>query len=267
MSDVVSDAPGVVKSDLEIHDAVEKRYGEIARSSMQEAGQEGNLSCCDNTSLYEVSLSELPEDVTQLSLGCGDPVTLAGLEPGQTVLDLGSGGGIDCFLAAKQVGETGRIIGVDMTADMIKKANQNLEKVGLTNVEFRLGKIESLPVEDGRIDVIISNCVINLSPDKGAVFRDAYRVLKPGGRLAVSDIVTQGRFSQEQRNDMNSWAACVAGAEDVSDYVRAMQEAGFVDISIKDKDGPDIELSQSADLYIGPPRVFSARVVATKPMS
>jgi SAM-dependent methyltransferase len=253
--------------DIEIHDAVQKRYGEIAESFSPEEEPAGSASaaCCDSSSLYEINLSDLPADVTQLSLGCGDPVTLASLEPGQTVLDLGSGGGIDCFLAARQVGDTGKVIGIDMTQAMINKAEKNLDKVGLPNVEFRLGKIEELPVDDNSVDVIISNCVINLSPDKAAVFREAFRVLKPGGRLAVSDMVTQGKMPPEQRKDMNAWAACIAGAEDVRDYLGAIKSAGFNEISIMDKDGPEIELTTSVDLYIGPPRIFSARVVATKP--
>lgn len=255
-------------SDSKIHDAVLKRYGDFAESfsPQEDSSCCVDTDCCDNSSLYEIDLSDLPADVTQLSLGCGDPVTLASLEPGQTVLDLGSGGGIDCFLAARQVGDSGKVIGIDMTQAMINKAEQNLVKVGLPNIEFRLGKIEELPVDDSSVDVIISNCVINLSPDKAAVFREAFRVLKPGGRIAVSDIVTQGKMPPEQRKDMNAWAACISGAEDVRDFMGDIQAAGFEDISIMDKDGPEIELTTSADLYIGPPRIFSARVVATKPV-
>lgn len=249
-----------------VHEAVEKRYAKIAEkfepTTLETSAGSG---CCDSASLYEMDLSDLPADVTGLSLGCGDPVSLANLEPGQTVLDLGSGGGIDCFLAARKVGESGHVIGIDMTSSMIEKAEANKIKVGLENVEFRLGKIEELPVEDESVDVILSNCVINLSPDKPAVFMEAYRVLKPGGRLTATDIVTQGKMDPEKRSDMDSWAACVAGAEDVRDYVSAIRKAGFTGISLKDKDGPNIELVDSADLYIGPARVFSARVVAYKP--
>jgi SAM-dependent methyltransferase len=181
--------------------------------------------------LYESGdIGDLPTDVTNLSLGCGDPVTLASLEPGQTVLDLGSGGGIDCFLAAKRVGETGHVIGVDMTAQMIQKARANQQKVGAANVEFRLGEIEHLPVADASVDVIISNCVINLSPDKPQVFREAYRVLKPGGRLAVSDIVTNGPLPDALRQSLDAWAGCVGGAMDVNEYVSALKEVGFVDV-------------------------------------
>jgi SAM-dependent methyltransferase len=260
-------------SEEEIYEAVRQRYGNIAetfdpdvKSSLVEGDCcSGSGSCCDSSSLYDTDLSDLPVDVTGMSLGCGDPLTLANLEPGQTVLDLGSGGGIDCFLAARQVGESGWVIGIDMTKTMIEKAEANLAKVGLTNVEFRLGKIEQLPVEDATVDVILSNCVINLSPDKPAVFKEAFRVLRPGGRLTVTDIVTQGKIDQNQRSDMDSWAACVAGAEDVADYLAAIREAGFADISLKDKDGPDVELANSSSHYIGPARIFSGRVVAHKP--
>jgi SAM-dependent methyltransferase len=182
---------------------------------------------------YEDSgVLELPPEVTDLSLGCGDPVTLAGLQTGQTVLDLGSGGGIDCFLAAKVVGPTGRVIGVDMTASMVETARANRQKIGAENVEFRLGEIEYLPVADRDVDVIISNCVINLSPDKPQVFREAYRVLKPGGKLAVSDIVTNGPLPEEIRTNLNAWASCIAGALDVSETVQAIEDAGFVDVEI-----------------------------------
>ena len=262
-------------SNEEIHEAVRERYTKIAQTfepaipiSSTEVGccdSSTEESCCDSSSLYDIDLSDLPVDVTGLSLGCGDPVTLAELELGQTVLDLGSGGGIDCFLAARQVGESGHVIGVDMTTTMINKAEANLVKVGLDNVEFRLGQIEQLPVDDATVDVIVSNCVINLSPDKPAVFREAFRVLRPGGRLTVTDIVTQGKIDEEQRSDMDSWAACVAGAEDVKDYVTAMRDAGFTDVSLMDREGPDIELANETSLYIGPTRVFSARVVAIKP--
>ena len=215
--------------------------------------------------LYETNLDDLPADVTGLSLGCGDPIVLAGLQPGQTVLDLGSGGGIDAFLAAQRVGETGRVIGVDMTPAMLAKAEQNKAKLGLSQVEFREGRIEELPVETESVDVVISNCVINLSPDKAAVFREAFRVLRPGGRLAVSDMVTQGYFTAEERANLPDWAACVTGAEDVRDYIAAMRQAGFTEIVVRDKFNPDIELSEGAENYVGSARLFSAAVTAVKP--
>jgi ubiquinone/menaquinone biosynthesis C-methylase UbiE len=167
-------------------------------------------------------------------------------------------------MAARQVGPTGHVIGVDMTPSMLEKANRNKEKVGLTNVEFRHGLIENLPVADETIDVLISNCVINLSPDKTAVFQEAFRVLKPGGQIAVSDMVTQGRFTPAERADMAAWSGCVTGAEDVADYVSAMRAAGFAAISVRDKARADVELAAAAP-FSGPAQLFSARVTAVKP--
>ena len=253
-----------VISPQQIHEAVKDRYGRIAnefQATEPASCCEGDGCGCD--SLYEADLSALPTDVTGLSLGCGDPITLAQLEPGQTVLDLGSGGGIDCFLAARQVGPTGHVIGVDMTPAMLEKANRNKTKVGLEHVEFRHGHIENLPVENDLVDVIISNCVINLSPDKAAVFHEAYRVLKPGGKIAVSDMVTQGKFTAEERADVSAWAGCITGAEDVADYVAAMQQAGFSQISVRDKANPNIELAHSPQEN-GAARIFSARITAVK---
>jgi ubiquinone/menaquinone biosynthesis C-methylase UbiE len=205
-----------------------------------------------------------------MSLGCGDPVTLAGLKPGETVLDLGSGGGIDCFLAAKQVGPSGHVIGVDMTADMLEKARANAQEMSAENVEFRLGEIEYLPVADESVDVVISNCVINLSPDKAQVFRDVYRALRPGGRLAVSDIVTRVELPPEVKQDLGSWAACVAGAWVDKDYVAAIEAAGFVDVTIKERTFDDSMIAEAAaELEIDPVTAqrlaYSASVTATKP--
>jgi SAM-dependent methyltransferase len=268
----------------QIHEVVRERYGQIAESFKPAVAaadccspsDSSSSSCCGpsdssngdgcgSSSLYEADLSNLPADVTGLSLGCGDPITLAGLQPGQTILDLGSGGGIDCFLAARQVGATGRVIGVDMTPAMLAKAERNKAKVGLANVEFRQGQIEALPVAGDTVDVIISNCVINLSPDKPAVFREAFRVLRPGGRLAISDMVVQGRLSADQRANMSAWAACLTGAEAIEDYVGAIRAAGFVDVSVRDKDAPDVELAGSLSIPLIAPRIFSARVTAVKP--
>ncbi len=235
------------KKPTDIRSAVRERYGSIAEKF--QPGEQADCgcgpadsSCCGTDG--EVQLDsiahlyddpdafDLPSDVTDLSLGCGDPVTLASLEEGQTVLDLGSGGGIDCFLAAKKVGSTGKVIGVDMTSAMIERARANKEKLGAENVEFRLGEIEHLPVADTTVDVIISNCVINLSPDKPQVFREAFRSLKPGGRLAVSDIVTDGPLPDVIKNSMSAWAGCIAGALDVKDYIAAIQDAGFTDVDL-----------------------------------
>ena len=192
------------------------------------------------------------------------------------MLDLGAGGGLDCFLAAKRVGENGHVIGVDMTAEMIEKARANKAKLGAENVEFRLGEIEHLPVADETVDVVISNCVINLSPDKPQVFREAYRALKPGGKLAVSDIVTDGPLPEVIKNDLSAWAGCVAGALEVKDYIEAIEAAGFVDVeltpvyvdksmvdeAIEQLDLGDVVDRDDESLYQA---IFSAKVTARKP--
>jgi SAM-dependent methyltransferase len=171
-----------------------------------------------------------------LGLGCGNPIAMASLRPGETVLDLGSGAGFDCFLAARAVGETGRVIGVDMTHEMLRKARAHAAQDGYTHVEFRLGEIEHLPVADASVDVIISNCVINLSPEKAQVFRDTFRVLKHGGRLAISDVVATAPFPEEVQRDLALRAGCVAGASLLADLEGMLQAAGFVDIHIQPKD-------------------------------
>lgn len=244
----------------EVHSAVQERYGAIAESHAQ--------SCCgpdcygQNVQLYDSALvSGLPTEVTNLSLGCGDPVTIASLQPGETVLDLGSGGGIDCFLAAKQVGDIGYVIGVDMTPAMLQRANEHKQRMGAHNVEFRRGQIEELPVVTNSIDVVMSNCVINLSPDKPTVFAEVFRVLKPGGRVAISDIVTEGEFDPALRADLNQWSECVTGAIDAAEYTGMMAEAGFTEITVVDK----AEAEDIVERKPGMPRVFSARITARKP--
>ncbi len=172
---------------------------------------------------------------SNLGLGCGNPVALASLEEGETVLDLGAGAGFDCFLAANKVGNKGKIIGVDMTPEMVEKARENAEKSGADNVEFRLGEIENLPVADNSVDAIISNCVINLSPDKRRVFIEAYRVLKPGGRLMISDIVLLNELPEEIRNSVEAYVGCVSGAVLKEEYLKAIKEAGFQDMKIMDE--------------------------------
>jgi SAM-dependent methyltransferase len=181
-------------------------------------------------------LDDLPRSVTGASAGCGNPTAITELQPGEVVLDLGSGGGIDCFLAARKVGPTGRVIGLDMTPDMIRLARRNAKKVGATNVDFRYGEMEDIPLPDESVDVIISNCVINLSPDKDAVFTEAYRVLRPGGRMSVSDIVTNGELPQSLRDRPDAWAGCLAGALDESDYLSKIRAAGFEGIEILSRD-------------------------------
>ncbi len=296
-------------SPADIRSVVREHYGKAAADFKPKA-QSGccgpapaSSSCCGSekvdempgSKLYPLSeLETLPEDVTGLSMGCGDPITLASLQPGQTVLDLGSGGGIDCFMAAKKVGESGHVIGVDMTPEMLEKARVNQAKMGFKNVEFRLGEIEHLPVGDTSVDVIISNCVVNLSPDKPQVFREAFRVLKPGGKLALSDIVTDGPLPQEIKDSLSAWAGCVAGALDIKDYLAELEAAGFSDIQltpvyfdqetvdkyVKQVEGGSgrqvvisdgtrskvVELDESIDLGDRPVReaVFSAKITARK---
>lgn len=177
-------------------------------------------------------LASAPEGAN-MALGCGNPVALATLKPGETVVDLGSGGGFDCFLSAKEVGETGHVIGVDMTTEMITKARANAEKMGAANVEFRLGEIEHLPVADNSADIIMSNCVINLSPDKLGVYKEAYRVLKPGGRLAISDVVATAKLPQTVQENLTLVAACVGGAATIDDIEEMLKDAGFQNIKIQ----------------------------------
>lgn len=171
-------------------------------------------------------------DEALMGLGCGNPTAIAELKEGEIVLDLGSGAGVDVFLAADRVGPSGKVIGVDMTEEMVAKARSIASDHGYSNAEFRLGEIESLPVADGSVDVIISNCVINLSPDKPGVFREAYRVLKPGGRLSVSDIVSEGELPVEIKNDPDAWVACIAGAMERQEYLKQIREAGFADVQV-----------------------------------
>lgn len=262
-----------------IHDAVRDHYAERARKADPCCGADSASACCDTKNvLYpDELLATVPDDVANFSLGCGDPISLAALQPGQTVLDLGSGGGLDCFLAGKKVGPAGHVIGVDMTPEMLEKARANAKRMGVTNVEFRHGYLEALPVDDNSVDVTISNCVINLSPDKAKAFREVFRVLKPGGKLAVSDIVTDGPLPEAIKQSLSLWAGCVAGAADARDYVATMEAAGFTDIAITptffDKEtvdeairevGNKIDLKSVSqdDLY---KTVYSARISARKP--
>jgi arsenite methyltransferase len=244
-----------------IHESVREHYAAQARSGSSCCGD--TSSCCDSkNALYPVELlTNLPDDVASFSLGCGNPISVAALRPGETVLDLGSGGGLDCFLAAKQVGESGSVIGVDMTPEMLERARLAASRLGFRNVEFRQGYLESLPVEAASVDVVISNCVINLSPDKPQVFREVFRTLRPGGRVAVSDIVTNGPLPEALQKDMEAWGACVAGALDVSEYTTGLTEAGFTDVKVQPK-GDASELIEAAGLK---GKIFSAAITARKP--
>jgi arsenite methyltransferase len=220
-----------------IKDHIKIRYTEYAQRGTSCCS--GGCSCSDNSALQQSKnvgysteeLSEIPQEAN-LGLGCGNPIAYADLKPGETVLDLGSGAGIDAFLASKQIGDSGKVIGVDMTEKMIKKAKENAVKNGYKNVEFRLGDIEELPVDDDSVNVIISNCVINLTEDKLKTFREAYRVLRKGGRLLVSDLVTDGKLPEEILRSYDAWAECIAGALPKSEYIAAIKAAGFKDVSI-----------------------------------
>jgi ubiquinone/menaquinone biosynthesis C-methylase UbiE len=200
-----------------------------------------------------------------MGLGCGNPRAIASLQPGETVLDLGSGGGFDCFLAARAVGKQGRVIGVDMTPEMVGKARRNAEKAGFGHVEFRLGEIEHLPVADGTIDVILSNCVINLSPEKDQVFREAWRVLKPGGRLAISDIVATSPLPEEVTNDPTLYSSCMAGAAWVDELRVILERVGFREIRIRPKDESKTLIRDWAPGRHVADYLVSATIEATKP--
>ena len=219
-----------------IREKVRERYGATARSESSRCGD----GCCTSTDATTLGYSDEDKaaapEAANLGLGCGNPVAIASLRKGQVVLDLGSGAGFDCFLAARAVGTTGRVIGVDMTHDMLVKARENARKNGFTNVEFRLGEIEALPVADHSVDVIISNCVINLSPEKLRVFGEAFRVLKPGGRLAVADIVATAPLPDEVKGDWSAYTGCMAGASQINDLETMLREAGFEQIKIAPKD-------------------------------
>ena len=225
----------------DIHQAVREKYGAIASAVSKESS---NTSCCGpatcgcgdpiTSNLYsDAETSGLPAQAVAASLGCGNPTALLDLKPGQTVLDLGSGGGIDVLLSAKRVGPTGKAYGLDMTDEMLALARENQRKAGATNVEFLKGTIEAIPLPDDSVDVIISNCVINLSSDKDAVLREAFRVLRPGGRFAVSDVVVRGDVPAEIRRSMELWVGCIAGALEEQEYVAKLRSAGFADVEVE----------------------------------
>ena len=253
----------------EIKQLVRERYGARAKgvielAVVQPTGTAGDAACCGPADLdralriySEGQIAGLPAEAVAASAGCGNPTALAGLQAGERVLDLGSGGGIDCFLAAQQVGATGHVTGLDMTQDMLDLARKNQANLGLTNVEFVKGEMESIPLPDASMDVVISNCVICLSPDKDAVFQESYRVLAPGGRMHVSDMVA---LSDEgpARTDPEAWASCIAGAEHRDVYLDRLRRAGFVDVETTE------ERVKFDDCGI-PMNVASVKVVAHKP--
>jgi arsenite methyltransferase len=233
---------------METKDVVKEKYGTAARRVLDGTGLPADCcsqtSCCEGSatascdpitsSLYdETQAGQIPDQALKASLGCGNPTALAGLKPGETVLDLGSGGGIDVLLSAKRVGPTGRAYGLDMTDEMLELARKNQHESGIENVEFLKGEIENIPLPDNSVDVVISNCVINLSGDKERVLREAFRVLKPGGRFAVSDVVVRGEVPQEIRRSMELWVGCIAGALRDHDYVAKLAKSGFDSIDIE----------------------------------
>lgn len=268
-----------------LKEEIKTRYGEAAL----QAQRQERRSCCGTGTVLEVGkldpitsglyadqeTAALPEEALRASLGCGNPTALAQITPGETVLDLGSGGGIDVLLSARRVGPTGKVYGLDMTDEMLELARANQAKAGVTNVEFLKGDIEHIPLPDNSVDLIISNCVINLSQDKDLVMAEAFRVLKPGGRLAVSDIVVRGEIPKEIRRNIELWAGCVAGALEEKEYIAKLERAGFERVSIEPTrvyttadarelfEGTDIDLDATAPAVDG--KFISGFVRATKP--
>src|SRR6202167_4448940 len=270
-------------TDASVRDVVKEKYGAAALrvttggSSCCGATASSGLGCDPITSnLYDaLQASEIPAEAMLASLGCGNPTALAKLNPGEVVLDLGSGGGIDVLLSAKRVGATGKAYGLDMTDEMLSLANENKQKSGLDNVEFLKGEIENIPLPDSSVDVVISNCVINLSADKDRVLKEAFRVLKPGGRFAVSDVVTRGEMLPEIRRSVLLWVGCIAGALEESEYRNKVAAAGFEQIEIEPtriyraQDAREFLAGEGIDIDVIAPQVdgkfMSAFVRAVKP--
>ena len=240
---------------------VRETYGKIATAGMSGCG----CSCSPSWGYSEVERDSVPKGA-DLGLGSGNPLTIADIQPGETVIDLGSGGGIDCFLAADAVGDDGLVIGIDMTPEMVSRARANAEEGGYSNVDFRLGEIENLPVADSSVDVIVSNCVINLSPDKASVYGEAFRVLKPGGRMAISDVVTTVDLPDEVRGNLEQYAACVSGAASINELEDILIKTGFEDIRIQpSSDSPNIPDTWKPGSDISDYTV-SATIEAVKPV-
>jgi SAM-dependent methyltransferase len=286
LSESGSDKEGVPNSAAEhsgdIKEVVRQKYGEAAlrvkSGGSSCCGATASLGGCDpiTTNLYDAAQAgQIPEEALLASLGCGNPTALAQLNPGETVLDLGSGGGIDVLLSARRVGATGKAYGLDMTEEMLALANENKRKAGISNVEFLKGEIESIPLPDNSVDVVISNCVINLSADKDRVLREAFRVLKPGGRFAVSDVVTRGEILPEIRQSILAWVGCIAGALEESDYRNKLHAAGFEQIGMEPtriyraEDAREFLSGQGIDVDAIAPQVdgkfLSAFIRAVKP--
>jgi SAM-dependent methyltransferase len=268
----------------EMKEVVREKYGEIALKVLDEGASCCSSSCCGtgddpiSSDLYDASQAlQIPDSALKASLGCGNPTALATLKPGETVLDLGSGGGIDVLLSARRVGPAGKVYGLDMTDQMLALARENQKKAGVDNVEFLKGEIEHIPLPDSSVDVVISNCVINLSVDKDQVLREAYRVLKPGGRFAVSDVVTRGEILPEIREKVLLWVGCIAGALDEKDYRSKLAAAGFENVDVEPTriyridearaflSGQGLDVDRLAPQVDG--RFMSAFIRATKPQS
>jgi arsenite methyltransferase len=244
-------------NEQQVKEIVQERYAEVAR---------GASSCCEpsccsvESSLYTIADTEgLPTEAVMASAGCGNPAALASLNPGETVVDFGSGGGIDCFLAARAVGPQGKVIGIDMTPDMVNLAKDNARKLNLSNVEFHLTEMEHTPIPDDSVDVIISNCVINLAPDKDAVFREVFRILRPGGRMAVSDMVLTEELPDDVAADPANWVACLSGAELKPVYLERLEKAGFVKVEVVSESPFETSKSWGS-------RVHSMNIQAQKPV-
>ncbi len=272
----MTDSPSMAEED--VREAVRLRYSKLATS--------GGSSCCGPTQetmcscgdIYpQAEIVNLPEEAVAVSAGCGNPMAIASLKPGMTVVDLGSGGGIDVFLSSKRVGASGKVYGIDATPEMIYRARKTAKENGYENVEFRLGEIEHIPLDDGVADVVISNCVINLSPDKGQVFKEAFRILKPGGRIAVSDIVLLKDLPEDIRRDLKAWSECVSGAISEEKYMGAIRSAGFDKVKVEDRviythdqivsylqDAPSAAISKAADVDLAQ-LVASYKITAVKP--